>query len=109
MEKYDSIDNGYNIMRGGSHGKHSEDTKAKLRQIQSDTKTKEIQADKRRLYWANHPEEKLKLVERNKSEVQRNVVKNARTGQPHPHKGTSRKGIKWGKNSTITVDLKGQV
>ena len=41
ISKYDSLDNGYNIRGGGSHGKHSEETKRKMSEAQKGKKLSE--------------------------------------------------------------------
>jgi len=97
IELYQSIKHGYNIQFGGSHGKHSEETKNKLR------------GENNGMYGKTHTPEVRKLIsDRNIGHTltiqQRQKIVSARTGQPHPHKGSPRKGIRWSKKLNKSVN-----
>lgn len=92
IDRYDSIKNGYNIKEGGSHGKHSEETKEKMRGENNPMFGRK---------WSDEQKAAHSLKVRGRkhtpAEIQRII--DARTGKPHPHKGTPRKGIKWSTDS----------
>jgi group I intron endonuclease len=106
IERYNSIDSGYNIKYGGSHGKHTEETIEKIKAI--NVITKPIQSQKRKDYWENHPEERKKVGDFMKTEEGRKKISNARKGKPHPHKGSPRKGIRWSKKLNKINNLQGR-
>lgn len=99
IERYNSINNGYNIKSGGSHGKHSPETIAKL----SGTNNP--------MFGRTHTlDARMRISEANKGRPANGAAISAtRMGQPHPHKGTPRKGIKWGKKHNNIINLEGKV
>lgn len=93
-----TIEEGYNLKFGGSHGVHSAKTKMSLsgknNGMYGRTWTEErknAHSAKVKAYWAS--------MSADDRAEHRKAVSAARLGRPHPHKGAPRKGIRWARKT----------